>query len=549
MRNKHLFIVCLLLTAVGLGAFFYKVSALHFPLRPGTKTVSWNVEAHVTFAALGRPVKLSLRLPRNSRDYTLVNENFISKGYGLSFTAVEGKRAAKWSIRRAKGTQHLYYNATVRRMEREYDPADRPKELVKPDVKGAQQEAFETLIADIREKSADLETLVPMLISRINPQQTGEEVNLLLGKDPSTAKRIHIAVNALALLGVHGRSVHGIRLKDEGKEVPLVHWLEVYNGKQWVAYNVDNGESQLPEDYFPWWRGTEPIIETLGVQNAKVEMFVAANQESEIQSAIAIGKITRPVLHNFSIFSLPIQIQAIYRVLLIVPVGTFFLVILRNVIGIKTFGTFMPVLIALAFRETQLLWGIVLFTILVAAGMSVRLYLEHLKMLVVPRLAAVLTVVILLMLALSVVTHRLGLERGLSVALFPMVILAMTIERMSVIWDELGPAEAIKQASWTLFAAAGAYLVMSVQMIAHLVFVFPELLLVVLAGMLLLGRYGGYRLLELNHCIFGCSCHGHGAPAHHDVGRQSQSSPGRHRRRCGHGDWANAGCGMAQSCD
>ena len=497
MRNKHLIILCLVLMAVGLGAFFYKAFALNFPLRPGKKTVSWDIEAHISFTALNRPVKLSLRLPRNSRRHTLVNESFISRGYGLSTMAIDGKRAAIWSIRRARGVQHLYYNATVRRMEREDYPANRPKELVKPDFKGAQQEAFATLIADIREKSADLETLVPVLIDRINQQQPREEIKLLLGKDSSTEKRIDIAVNALALMGLHARPVHGIRLNDSARDVPLVHWLEVYDGKLWVAYPIEGGESQLPENFFPWWRGTEPIMETVGMQDAKVELFVAANQESEIQSAIAIGKISRPKLHNFSIFSLPIQTQAIYRVLLVVPVGAFFLVILRNIIGIRTFGTFMPVLIALAFRETQLLWGGLLFTILVAAGMSVRLYLEHLKMLVVPRLAAMLTVVILLMLALSVVTHRLGLERGLSVALFPMVILAMTIERMSVIWDELGAAESIKQAAWTLLAAAGAYLVMTTPIIAHLVFYFPELLLVVLAGMLLLGQYRGYRLLEL----------------------------------------------------
>jgi hypothetical protein len=33
--------------------------------------------------------------------------------------------------------------------------------------------------------------------------------------------------------------------------------------------------------------------------------------------------------------------------------------------------------------------------------------------------------------------------------------------------------------------------------VAHLVFVFPELLLMVLAVTLLLGRYSGYRLFEL----------------------------------------------------
>jgi hypothetical protein len=182
---------------------------------------------------------------------------------------------------------------------------------------------------------------------------------------------------------------------------------------------------------------------------------------------------------------------------LLVPIGVLFLVILRNVIGLRTFGTFMPVLIGLSFRETQLLWGFFLFTTLIGIGLLIRLYLEHLKLLVVPRLAAILIVVIGLMALLSVLTNKLGLERGISVALFPMVILAMTIERMSIVWEEFGAFEAIKQGTGSLIAAAIAYLIMSITYIEHLMFVFPEILLILLAVTLLLGRYSGFRLLEL----------------------------------------------------
>ena len=212
---------------------------------------------------------------------------------------------------------------------------------------------------------------------------------------------------------------------------------------------------------------------------------------------IRFGIIKKPFLLDFSLFALPVQIQAVYRVLLLVPIGVLFLVILRNVIGIRTFGTFMPVLIALSFRETQLLWGIFLFTTLIGIGLLIRLYLEHLKLLVVPRLAAIMIVVIGLMAILSVLTDKLGLERGISVALFPMVILAMTIERMSIVWEELGAFEAIKQGTGSLIAAMIAYLIMSIKYVEHLVFVFPEILLILLAAILLLGRYSGFRLLEL----------------------------------------------------
>jgi len=42
-----------------------------------------------------------------------------------------------------------------------------------------------------------------------------------------------------------------------------------------------------------------------------------------------------------------------------------------------------------------------------------------------------------------------------------------------------------------------AYLAMSWTLLEHLLFVFPELTLILLAVMLMLGRYSGYRLTEL----------------------------------------------------
>lgn len=157
----------------------------------------------------------------------------------------------------------------------------------------------------------------------------------------------------------------------------------------------------------------------------------------------------------------------------------------------------MPVLIALAFRETKLQWGIVLFILVIFLGLVIRFYLEYLKLLLVPRLAAVVTIVIILMATISVFTHKLGMDRGVSVELFPMVIMAMTIERMSLVWDELGPWTAIQQGVGSLAVAAIAYLIMSSKVLGHLVFVFPESLLILLGAILLLGRYTGYRLTEL----------------------------------------------------
>jgi 7 transmembrane helices usually fused to an inactive transglutaminase/Inactive transglutaminase fused to 7 transmembrane helices len=498
MTRRHLIFLTLTLTFIGSIVFLYKVLVLNFPLLPEGRSDTWEVEAHLAFASSNKPIKVSMNLPRNSHRFAIVNENFISRGYGVNVVTEDGKRKVHWSIRKARGNQNLYYRVSMRRMDRDI-PQNVPQGSgpEKPDLKGAYREASESLVSEAREKSADIDGIVIELLHRLNSSQPGDNAALLLGKKDSLQKKVDLCVQLLALAVIHARSVHGIRLEDQRRDSSIIHWLEIYDQKQWVSYDPVSGKRGVPEDYLAWWRGMEPLVESQGTKNLTVTVSVSRSQELALQTVSETGELKKPFLLGFSLFSLPIETQAVYHVILMVPIGVFLLVILRNVIGIRTFGTFMPVLIALAFRETQLLWGIIFFSTLIALGLVIRLYLAQLKLLVVPRLAAILIVVIYLMALFSILTHKFGLERGLSVALFPMVIMTMTIERMSIGWEELGALEALKQGAWSMVAAMLAYLVMTIKQIEHLVFVFPELLLILLAGTLWLGRYTGFRLLEL----------------------------------------------------
>jgi hypothetical protein len=498
MTKKHLIYLTLTLVFIGLAVFLYKAVVLDFPLYAKARVDIWHIEAHLTFVSDNKPVKVSMNLPRNSRRFALVNENFISRGYGTNVTTEDGKRKVHWSIRKVRGNQNLYYRASVRQMDRDVPPQRPGKaDLKKPEFKDAYREASEALVSEAREKSADVEGIVLELMSRLNDPQPNDNVTLLLGKNASVQKKVDLSVQLLALAGIHGRSEHGFRLEDQKASASLLHWLEVYDQKQWIPFDPVTAKRGVSENYFAWWRGMEPLVLSRGVKNLSVNFSVARSEAAAIQAALETGGPKKSFFLEFSLFSLPIETQAVYQVILLLPVGVFLLVILRNVIGIRTFGTFMPVLIALAFRETQLVWGLFLFATLITLGLSIRLYLAHLKLLVVPRLAAILIIVVFLMAVFSILTHKLGLERGLSVALFPMVILTMTIERMSIVWEELGAYQTLKQGVWSIVAALLAYLVMTIRTIEHLVFVFPELLLVLLAGTIWLGRYSGFRLLEL----------------------------------------------------
>jgi len=156
----------------------------------------------------------------------------------------------------------------------------------------------------------------------------------------------------------------------------------------------------------------------------------------------------------------------------------------------------MPVLIALSFRETSLLTGLVLFSSLVMIGLGLRAYFNGLQLLIVPRLAAVLSIVTLLMALIALVGNAFNFTLASALTLFPLVIITMTIERMSLVWDEFGAREALTRGAGSLVAAVVSYLVMSNDLVEHLAFMFPELLLIALAAMIALGRYNGYKLTE-----------------------------------------------------
>jgi hypothetical protein len=202
-------------------------------------------------------------------------------------------------------------------------------------------------------------------------------------------------------------------------------------------------------------------------------------------------------LARWSLYQLPPDAQDVLRILLLVPVGALLAALLRNVVGLSTFGTFMPILIAIAFRQTELTYGLGLFAAIIAVGYVVRLGLERYKLLLVPRLSAILTFVIGVIAFLALVGHHLAMRNIIAVGLFPIVILTMTIERFHVVAEETGGRAALGMAFRTLAVAAAVYGLLSWEYLQLVFFTYPELLLLVAAAQIALGRYIGFRLTEL----------------------------------------------------
>lgn len=499
MRNLHLVILALVLSTLGLGIFAYKMIHLGFPLSREAQAYTWNIELKVHFNAKDGPSRAAIVLPNDTGHFIVRRQSYVADNYGITLDGdADGNRLAIFSKRDAEGEQTLYYRASVRAYPGldQRTPGPEPR-VVPPDWDGAARAAAAALLNRMRAGAADTETLARNLLDELTHPRPREAVRALLPAEPTQFETAVTAARVLRSADIGARTVHGVDLSHNGRHGGFKHWIEVYLDGFWQPYAISPGRKKLPDSYLPWWRGGRQVADVEGGRALATALTVAHAQQSAVESAIEHGQAMREPLVRFSLFTLPLESQLVYRTLLLVPIGALVLVLMRQIVGIETFGTFMPVLIALAFRETRLLNGILLFGLVVGLGLMVRFYLERLYLLLVPRLAALLVVVVMLMAALSVLLQKIDASAGLSLALFPMVIMTMTIERMSLIWEEYGPGDAIRQGVGSLIVAVLAYLAMFADMVGYLTFTFPELLLVVLAITLLLGRYTGYRLVEL----------------------------------------------------
>ena len=487
----------LALILLGLLITAYKVYELGLPLTPKQSTDVWTVQAQVAFEGTGGPAKLSLYVPDNTPGFMLLDEDFISSHFGLTIAKTQDNRRADWAIRRARGDQTLYYRIAVARSNLSHDWESIPDYPEAPVYPEPYASAIQAIIEDVREESADVMSYTQELLKQLNASTPDENIELIRDKATSIDQWTLEIINILKGVRIPARRIWGLDISDSANNLHLRPLLQVHNGDKWLSFDPESGSGGIPANFLVWKVGDRNVTKLEGGNDVSVRFSVTRTYEELIDVARQGAASRDSIFSDFSLLALPVQNQNVYQLLLMLPLGALLVVFLRTLVGLKTFGTFMPILIAMAFRETQLFWGVIMFSMIVSIGLMIRFYLEKLMLLLIPRLASVLIIVVILMLLISLITNQLGIERLLSISLFPMVILAMTIERMSIIWEENGAYEAILQGAGSLLVACIGYVVMTNENLMYLMFVFPELLLVVLGLCLWMGRYTGYRLAEL----------------------------------------------------
>ena len=132
-----------------------------------------------------------------------------------------------------------------------------------------------------------------------------------------------------------------------------------------------------------------------------------------------------------------------------------------------------------------------------SVGWVFRRGLARLNLLQVPRSAVMLSLVVVLLVAFILFSHARGRPVASAIPFLPLVIVTGLIERFWTTEEEDGTPAALRTMIATLLTAVAVFLVVRIDAVRSIAVDHPESLGLVVAALLVLGRYTGYRLTEL----------------------------------------------------
>lgn len=516
--NWRIWLITSVLIFTGAAPVYYKTQVLNFDFIPRVRLNIWDIEFRARPTPDGKLRRIVVPVARTDGRVKVEDIRREDRGFQFQQVSSEGGARAVWT---GKTTEkiNLQYRFKVTAQAEDFgfprrvragttDPALKPYlrlDALPTEVDKTLSELESNIIMDRKYTDEVVRAIYYYLTEEYldTKKKTSLSEAVMEGRADSRTKsevfRILCRRN-----GVPARTVMGLFLtpgktQGERRRVNPVFWNEVYLNERWYPVNTSKDLlGQLGEEYIPLSRDPFFINDWPG----KEFRFRAYGQ-------LSLGQIFDPaeyrrVMHQknsffarYSLFLLPLSTQYMFRILLLLPLGSLVLAFFRNFIGIRTFGIFLPVLLALFFTESSLSFGLFFFLIVIAVSLILRRYLTQLHLLAVPRLGIMLTFVLVFLAVFSVMNQEWRVFSGYKPNLFPVIITTVFVERFNIMLDEQGVNNTLRVLLGTFAIAIIAYFILSFETLQLMIFAHPEFLFIIAAILLLAGRYNGYRLAEL----------------------------------------------------
>ncbi|TNE58681.1 MAG: hypothetical protein EP340_04875 [Alphaproteobacteria bacterium] len=298
--------------------------------------------------------------------------------------------------------------------------------------------------------------------------------------------------------GIPARLVGGVILNN-GRKKTSHQWVEVWVLDHWVPIDATNGHfATLPANYLQLYIGDLPLF--THTKNINFEYQFDIEKEHLSSALFRFGdeeqEASPSKMNAAELLAFTGLDERTIGVFLLFPLGALIVAFLRNVIGLHTFGTFMPMLVAAACVHTGLIEGLTAFTVVVLFAFAGHAVLDRYRLLKVPRLAAIITLCTgLFIVTLWALGGRVSWNFGM-LALFPVIIISFLADRIHQMAEDRNWSELVISSFGVLISTTICFLAFSSVVLQSIFSLMPETLFLVLAVLIYFGRWPGMRLLE-----------------------------------------------------
>ena len=354
-------------------------------------------------------------------------------------------------------------------------------------------------LADLRQRDSGQAALVHDLFEFCQreivtcEEDAAEDAATVLERGAGSALGCARAMIALCRAAkIPARPVTGF-IVDSSQRSSTSVWVEALLNDHWIPYDPVHGyEQELPYDFLPARRGDDRVAITRKGKDLEIEYSLVQLPKASLGASAGERHLT----DILDLTRLPLDIQQVLSVILLMPLGALVTCVFRNIVGLKTSGTFTPTLLALSFVFASWQTGLVILVTAVVLGIATRYLIDRLKLLILPRLSIMLTLVVLcIVFGVSALSYF-RVAPGAHVVLLPMVILTMLVERFYLTTQEDGMHIALQHLAGSAIVGFCCYLVLCWATVANLCLAYPEVHFFTAALMVLIGRYTGYQMLE-----------------------------------------------------
>lgn len=490
-------IVLLIITVV---LIVYRIVWLGYPVFPGALQQTWRIQFQSHISGNNKETILLLALPSERHGQAILDEKITSHTFAFNVFQDKDNRIGAWSGIIGSPGGLINYNSTViagppsnQKSNNVVSASVYPSAVTEADQKLA--------IQTVRQWSnlalpARLQSVLLFLSETYKKENSSTGISLELSNLLKKYDKETLTLTFLKASDIPAEIIEGFELTD-GIITNPARYIAIRMGEEWQYVTIDSLELRKQDHSFlPLATGGVPILRISNGDLTETRWNISRSVIDQWGLNFERIRKSENFLDQWSLFHLPEEYQRTFRFLLLIPIGALLISFLRNFIGFSTFGIFMPVLMALAFRNTGLVYGLLMFAGIVFTGYIARLFLNRYRLLLVPRMSVLLTLVIALFTLLALLGNKIGLREIMAVGLLPFVILAMTIERFFIIVEEHDMATAVRTALGSAAVSVIIYFIISWELLQITFFTYPELLLPTIAFQMLAGRYTGYRMSE-----------------------------------------------------